>query len=88
MHRWGLQRQNEALGIHLDRYVPSHRPTWDRAGVGSFACPECDNDVAAELIWIDRDHVRCAECGTEYDPFRGWLGKDEEVTDGAHSSSE
>lgn len=60
---------------------------WDDGTVlGSFACPECDNDVAAKLLWIDRERVRCAECGTEYDPFRGWLGADDlEVPDAAQA---
>lgn len=39
----------------------------DRVAPG-FACPHCGEDHVDSLVWINDDQVRCASCGTIYDP--------------------
>lgn len=34
------------------------------------ACPKCSERDIDCLVWIDDDIVRCATCGTEYDPLK------------------
>ena len=38
-----------------------------------FACPECQERRADELVWQgdDGNVVRCSTCGTEYNPLTG-----------------
>jgi hypothetical protein len=44
--------------------VPSD---YDRVAPG-MACPRCGEDHVDSLVWEDDDKVRCAGCGTVYDP--------------------
>ena len=34
----------------------------------SMACPRCGENDADALVWLDDDQVRCATCGSVYDP--------------------
>jgi len=34
-----------------------------------FACPTCGERDADQLVWQDDATVRCARCGTEYQPL-------------------
>ncbi|MCB9852841.1 MAG: hypothetical protein H6819_07075 [Phycisphaerales bacterium] len=33
------------------------------------ACPNCGERDVDRLIWVDDDCVRCATCGTDYNPL-------------------
>ena len=33
------------------------------------ACPGCDERDIDRLVWIDDERVRCATCGTTYEPL-------------------
>ncbi|GIW89991.1 MAG: hypothetical protein KatS3mg109_0423 [Pirellulaceae bacterium] len=33
-----------------------------------YQCPHCGEDDMDYLVWIDDDRVRCATCGTIYNP--------------------
>lgn len=33
------------------------------------ACPTCGERDADQLVWLDDETVRCARCGTEYQPL-------------------
>jgi uncharacterized Zn finger protein len=33
-------------------------------------CPRCGEDDADRLVWLDDERVRCAGCGTVYEPGR------------------
>jgi len=41
------------------------------------ACPKCGERNVDRLVWIDDDTVRCAKCGTEYQPLRDQKGGDD-----------
>jgi predicted RNA-binding Zn-ribbon protein involved in translation (DUF1610 family) len=43
------------------------------------ACPACGERDVDRLVWIgtDGDRVRCATCGTEYDPQARTKGGDD-----------
>lgn len=41
------------------------------------ACPTCGERDADRLVWTDDDTVRCAACGTEYQPLANQRGGDD-----------
>lgn len=53
----------------------------DGTVLSTFACPECDNDRKASLIWTGEDTVRCGECETEYHPIARLLALDQRFDD-------
>lgn len=59
------------MHVNNDR---NQRPQYTSALI---PCPACGNDDPEALIWDEPDggvnFVRCAVCGTRYDPFTGEL---------------
>jgi len=41
------------------------------------ACPTCSERDVDRLVWIDDDTVRCAACGTKYQPLAKQGGGDD-----------
>jgi len=41
------------------------------------ACPTCGERDIDCLVWTDDETVRCAACGTEYQPLVGQRGGDD-----------
>lgn len=41
------------------------------------ACPRCGERDVDRLVWIDDDTVRCAKCGTGYQPLANQRGGDD-----------
>jgi uncharacterized Zn finger protein len=42
----------------------------DRLVQPADACPKCGERDMDNLVWDDDENVRCATCGTVYDPMQ------------------
>lgn len=42
------------------------------------ACPNCGERDQDHLVWIDDETVRCARCGTQYQPLDELIGVGDE----------
>ena len=56
-----------AAAARADRCNPNEAdtPLGDTVADG---CPKCGENLCDRLVWIDDDIVRCASCGTQYQP--------------------
>ncbi len=52
-------------------------PPTDNLVAPDDACPRCGERDADRLVWVDETNVRCATCGTEYDPLQRAKGGDD-----------
>ncbi len=48
-----------------------HLPDDDEKAPTALRCPRCGEADYDRLVWLDDERIRCATCGTVYDPERG-----------------